>query len=115
MTNKKTNRKYPTFKDWQNKYYAKHPEEIPYLEKELLADLRRYPNMPLEVFLNIVRRIGELYRMTALAKKANLSRTHLYKALSADGNPRLDTLQKLASVTGVELRFVAPRSQQPHL
>ena len=38
-----------------------------------------------------------------LARKANLNRAHVYKTLSGDGNPRLDTMEKILSSLGFRL------------
>jgi probable addiction module antidote protein len=42
--------------------------------------------------------------MTALAKETGLSREHLYKALSAEGRPELDTVMRITRALGIELR-----------
>jgi probable addiction module antidote protein len=42
-----------------------------------------------------------------LAAKSGLSRESLYRALSEDGNPRLDTLMKVLTALGIKLT-VAP-------
>lgn len=50
--------------------------------------------------------LGDVARakgMTELAAKAGLSRESLYRALSEDGNPRLDTLMKVLAALGVRL------------
>ncbi len=50
--------------------------------------------------------LGDVARakgMTDLAAKAGLSRESLYRALSEDGNPRLDTLMKVLAALGVKL------------
>jgi probable addiction module antidote protein len=50
--------------------------------------------------------LGDVARakgMTELAAKAGLSRENLYRALSEDGNPRLDTLMKVFAALGVTL------------
>ena len=50
--------------------------------------------------------LGDVARakgMTELAAKAGLSRESLYRALSEDGNPRLDTLMKVLGALGVKL------------
>jgi probable addiction module antidote protein len=41
--------------------------------------------------------------MTGIAHETNLSREHLYRALSAEGNPELATLIKVLSALGVKL------------
>ncbi len=47
--------------------------------------------------------------MRQVAEKAGLNEKSLYRALSDDGNPRLDTLVKVLSALGIALRAeVAP-------
>ena len=38
-----------------------------------------------------------------LARQANLNRAHVYRALSANGNPRLDTMEKILNSLGFRL------------
>ena len=38
-----------------------------------------------------------------LARQANLNRAHVYRALSAKGNPRLDTIEKILNSLGFRL------------
>lgn len=50
--------------------------------------------------------LGDVARakgMTELAAKSGLSRESLYRALSDDGNPRLDTLMKVLDSLGLKL------------
>ena len=54
--------------------------------------------------------LGDIARskgMTRIAAKAGLGRESLYKALSKDGNPRLDTLLKVVSALGYKLKIAA--------
>lgn len=44
--------------------------------------------------------------MTDLARKAGLSREHLYRALSKSGNPELSTLLKVFGALGLRLTTV---------
>jgi probable addiction module antidote protein len=58
----------------------------------------------------IARALGDIARakgMSAVAKDAGLSRESLYKALSADGNPSLATVLKVAKAVGVRLHAEA--------
>ena len=48
-------------------------------------------------------RLGD---MTALANETNLGRESLYKSLSKSGNPRLETLTKVLSASGLRLSIV---------
>ena len=58
----------------------------------------------------IARALGDIARargMTQVAKEAGLSRESLYRALSADGNPTLATVLKVAKALGVRLHAEA--------
>jgi probable addiction module antidote protein len=48
-----------------------------------------------ELFLMALRDVAKAYGFSELAKKSNLGRESLYKALSASGNPKLETLRSL--------------------
>jgi probable addiction module antidote protein len=54
--------------------------------------------------------------MAALAKRTGLSRETLYRTLSKDGNPRLDTLAALLDAFGLRLtvRAAKPRRTARH-
>ncbi|HXC49954.1 MAG TPA: addiction module antidote protein [Candidatus Limnocylindrales bacterium] len=54
----------------------------------------------------IARAIGDIARakgMTQVARKTGLSRESLYKALSGDGNPSLDTILRVTKALGMQL------------
>jgi probable addiction module antidote protein len=54
----------------------------------------------------IAAALGDVARaqgMTRLAKRTGLTRTGLYKALSKEGNPSLDTVLKVLHVLGLRL------------
>jgi probable addiction module antidote protein len=54
----------------------------------------------------IAAALGDVARargMTALAKRTGLTRMGLYKALSKDGNPSLDTVLKVLHALGLRL------------
>jgi probable addiction module antidote protein len=55
---------------------------------------------------HIASALGDVARskgMTEIAKKAGLGRQALYKALSEDGNPTLETLVAVLDALGLEL------------
>ena len=55
---------------------------------------------------HIASALGDVARskgMTEIAKKAGLGRQALYKALSEDGNPTLETLLAVLNALGLEL------------
>ena len=58
----------------------------------------------------IAQAIGVVARargMTAVAKDAGVTREALYRALSADGDPRLSTLVSVLDALGIQLSAVA--------
>ena len=62
----------------------------------------------------ITRALGEAAKargMTEIAEQSGLSRESLYKALSADGNPELDTVLRVIEALGVDLQ--AKPSEEP--
>jgi len=54
-----------------------------------------------------LRDVARSEGLTALAKKTGLSRSGLYKSLSADGDPRLSTLHGVLDALGLRLSVVA--------
>ncbi|NWN88583.1 MAG: putative addiction module antidote protein [Micrococcaceae bacterium] len=58
----------------------------------------------------IARALGAIARsrnFSEIARQAGMSREGLYKALSADGNPSLATVVKVARALGLRLHFEA--------
>ena len=55
---------------------------------------------------SVAKALGDIARargMAALAKETGLGRESLYKALSAEGNPQLGTVLKVAKALGLEI------------
>lgn len=77
-----------------------------YLESD--EDMRLYLQISLEEngikgFQYALGVIARAKGMSEIAKKAGLSRQNLYKALSQDANPRIDTLDKVARALDVKV------------
>ena len=56
----------------------------------------------------IARALGNVaraYGMSKIAKEAGLGRESLYKALSEDGNPSLDTVVRVARAVGMRFKL----------
>ena len=54
----------------------------------------------------VAKALGDIARakgMAALARETGLGRESLYKALSAEGNPQLDTVLRVAKALGLRL------------
>ncbi len=72
------------------------------IQAYLIACFEEAPDDP----AYIAAALGDVARaqgMTRLAKRTGLTRMGLYKALSKDGNPRLDTVLKVLHALGLRL------------
>jgi probable addiction module antidote protein len=86
-----------TLTRWDSTRYLTDEESIAdYLEAVLEQD---DDALLLQALGNIAKARG----MTAVAKDAGLGRESLYKALSPDGNPRFDTVMRVARALGIRL------------
>jgi len=68
----------------------------------LKAVLEDYP----EGFLKALRNVAQANQMTKVAKAAGVKRETLYRALSDDGNPTLDTLTGVLAALGLKFSVV---------
>jgi len=57
-----------------------------------------------EALLVALRHVVEAQNVSSLAKKAGLNRVTLYRILSEDGNPRLNSLAALLEAMGLKLK-----------
>ena len=90
----------PTTKKWNTSEYLDSPEMI--LEY-LNAAIEDGDEELLHVALgNIAKAVG----MTLIAKKTNLSRQNLYKALSGKSSPKFDTIKKVIEALRCKLTIV---------
>jgi probable addiction module antidote protein len=56
-------------------------------------------------FLKALRNVAEARRMAVVAQDAGVNRESLYRALSEDGNPRLDTYDAVLEAVGLDYSF----------
>ena len=78
--------------------------------KEMAAYLEAWLVEAPDDAVGIARALGDIARavgMSKVAKESGLSRESLYKALSADGNPSLDTILRVARAVGVRFHASA--------
>ncbi|MCA9466156.1 MAG: putative addiction module antidote protein [Nitrospira sp.] len=89
-----------------SQHLLKDPEVAAKYLEEILAD----GNM--ELFTAALKDVADarLGGMSALSKKTELNREQLYKTLSKNGNPRLDTLSEVLHAVGLRVA-VAPNAR----
>jgi probable addiction module antidote protein len=57
-------------------------------------------------FIHALNTAARAKGMTEVAKKAGVTRASLYKSLSAEGNPRFETINKIVEALGGRLSVV---------
>jgi probable addiction module antidote protein len=57
------------------------------------------------IFLKALRNVAEARRMAVVAKQAGVNRETLYRTLSAEGNPSLETYEAVLRALGLEYEF----------
>lgn len=55
-----------------------------------------------QIFLKALRNVAEARRMAVVAAEAGVNRESLYRTLSEDGNPRLETYDSVLSALGLD-------------
>ena len=86
-------------------------KNLSYCGKYLSAALRDST----ETFLVALRNVAEAQKgMTALAVAAGVNRENLYRMLSEDGNPRLNSLESVLQTLGLRLSIIPIESKSEH-
>ena len=60
-----------------------------------------------DVFLTAISQVAKARGIASIAARSGLGRESLYKALSEDGNPSLDTILRVARAVGVRFHASA--------
>jgi probable addiction module antidote protein len=84
----------------------REPENAAFYLEEILES----GNM--ELFQEALRHVAKAQEggLAGVARKADVSRENLYDALSKDGNPRMETVNKMLSALGLRFAITpAPR------
>lgn len=89
-----------TTKKWDASEYLDNPEII---QEYLMAALE---DGGTELLISAIGDVAKAKGMTEIAKATNLNRQHLYRALSANGAPKFDTIVKVLEALDCELSIV---------
>jgi probable addiction module antidote protein len=60
-----------------------------------------------DIFLKALKKVAQARQMTKVAQEAGVQRETLYRSLSENGNPTLETLSSVLHALGMELRVTA--------
>ena len=98
---KKTKREFPPFKDYLLEQ-LKDPKDAQIYLDVAMEEYEQDGNM--EAFLLALRNVAKAQGgISKLSRETDLARESLYRTLSANGNPRLDTLSLILKQLGLRL------------
>lgn len=92
---------YRTLDDVTIEYFTQHPDEIDAFLTEAFADYAQ--NGDSAVLLSTLRVIARVKGISNMAAEIGMTRQGLQKALSANGNPRLDNINAIMRAMGYQL------------
>ena len=92
---------YRTLDEVSTEYFVQHPEEIEAFLQEAFADYAE--DRDSAALLSALRVIARVKGISDLAAEIGMTRQGLQKALSAQGNPRLDTINAIMQALGYRL------------
>lgn len=102
---------YRTLDDVEEEYFRHHPEEIgPYLT-DIFAEFATDGNSG--ALLASLRTIARVKGMSIIAEETGMTRQGVQKALSANGNPRLDSVNAIMQALGY--RLAPQKLETPHV
>ena len=92
---------YRTLEEVSVEYFTQHPEEIEGFLQEIFADYAQDGDSV--ALLSALRIIARVRGISTLAAEVGMTGQGLQKALSANGNPRLDNVNAIMRALGYQL------------
>lgn len=92
---------YRTLNEISVEYFSERPEEIENFLNEIFADYAQDGDSA--ALLSALRVIARVKGLSKMAEEIGMTRQGLQKALSAKGNPRLDSINAIMRAMGYQL------------
>lgn len=93
-----TVRKFRTLDEFEEEYFRKHPEEI---DDYLIEIFQEYAeDNDTSTLLASLRIIARVRGVSEIAEQTGMTRRGLQKALSSNGNPRLENVNSIMKAMG---------------
>ena len=92
---------YRTLDQVTEAYFKEHPEEIEDFMTENFEEYARDGDSA--ALLSALRIVARVKSISAIAEEVGMTRQGLQKALSAEGNPRLDNISSIMRALGYRL------------
>ena len=94
-------RKYRTLDHVEEEYFREHPREVDAYLTEIFDEYARDGDSA--ALLASLRVIAKVKGISAVAEQTGMTRQGLQKALSSNGNPRLDNINSIMHALGYRL------------
>jgi len=94
-------RPYRKFRKVEEDYFRKHPDEIDDYLTEIFDDYAQDGNTP--VLLSSLRVVCRVKGISEISRETGITRNGIQKALSEDGNPRLENINSIMHAMGYRL------------
>ena len=92
---------YRTLDEFTVEYFTNHPEEVEDFMSEIFADYAEDGDSI--ALLSALRVIARVRGISQVAEEVGMTRQGVQKALSAKGNPRLDSITAIMRAMGYQL------------
>lgn len=103
-------RKFRTLDEFEEEYFRKHPEEIDDYLTEIFQEYARDNDSG--ALLASLRIIARVQGISETAEQVGMTRRGLQKALSNDGNPRLENINSIMKAMGY---YLMPQKIMPEV
>lgn len=95
-------RNYRTLDEVSEEYYREHPDEIDDYLKEIFDEYAEDGNTP--ALLSSLRVISRVKGISEISRETGITRNGIQKALSEEGNPRLESINAIMRAMGYRLK-----------
>jgi len=94
-------REYRKFREVEEDYFRKHPDEIDDYLTEIFDEFAQDGNTP--ALLSSLRVVCRVKGISEISRETGITRNGIQKALSADGNPKLENIKAIMNAMGYRL------------
>ncbi|MFQ5671699.1 MAG: addiction module antidote protein [Nitrospinales bacterium] len=95
-------RKYRKFREFEEDYFREHPDEIDEYLKEIFDEFAEDGNTA--ALLSSLRVICRVKGISEISRETGITRNGIQKALSEEGNPRLESINAIMHAMGYRLK-----------
>lgn len=94
-------RPYRKFREVEEDYFRKHPDEIDDYLKEIFDEFAQDGNTP--SLLSSLRVVSRVKGISEISRETGITRNGIQKALSEEGNPKFENINAIMHAMGYRL------------